>query len=111
MRWNYYYNYGKHNNESGFKIISYSADLLIHAIHMKQLVIHKDNPHSTILFTTPTITFAGLGTLANNPAFKVNNHKSLFFMFYHKITDMQILIFHMNSWSLFACAIHSARLS
>ncbi|EJB82439.1 hypothetical protein HPHPH3_0012 [Helicobacter pylori Hp H-3] len=49
---------------------------------MKQLVIHKDNPHSTILFTTPTITSAGLGMLANNPAFKINNHKSLFFMFY-----------------------------
>ncbi|GAA7575104.1 hypothetical protein ckin37_05760 [Helicobacter pylori] len=44
MRWNYYYNYGKHNNRSGFKIISYGADLLIHAIHMKQPVIHKNNP-------------------------------------------------------------------
>nr|EJB93389.1 hypothetical protein HPHPH23_1657 [Helicobacter pylori Hp H-23] len=56
--------------------------MLIHAIHMKQPVINKNNPYSTILFTTPTITSAGLGTLANNPAFKVNNHKSLFFMFY-----------------------------
>ncbi|WRG83950.1 hypothetical protein E5E09_06520 [Helicobacter pylori] len=43
MRWNYYYNYGKHNNRSGFKIISCGADLL----DQSMLSIHAP-PKTTI---------------------------------------------------------------